>query len=474
MSRTRIVATIGPSTCSPALLRELSDAGMNMVRLNGSHADLDWHANTIKLVRDTLEDMPILLDIPGRKIRTCQLDHEPAFEAGDTVILTSDADFSGPGKVPLNRDDLHLHLNKGDIVRADDGTLSFTVVLVEDRDIHCRAQTKGILRSRKGINVPHVALAGPLVTDRDRQMIQFAKTHDVDFVGISFVESSQHVQAIRDIAQDGWPRIIAKIENEPGMQNMDEIVQNADAVMIDRGDLSVETNIENVAIYQKDIIKAATLARCPVIVATEMLHTMIDNNYPTKAEVSDITNAVFDGASAVMLSGETAIGDHPVEAVTVMRGILSAAEQRVHDLFDDNWGKTKVNEKDAMGDAAALICRSLPITHIIAVTHSGYAARALALKNLRQPLIAVSDDHRAARAFNLLPGTVGFYADSKFLKHSTDHIIDNVKALWESGMLSQDDIVLVTGLGYPGSGKRMNLLQTHRVGDLKESLNWQK
>lgn len=473
MNKTKIVATIGPKTNNASALKLLADCGLSVARLNGSHADLDWHAATIKLIKETLPGVPILLDIPGRKIRTIQLKHEPSFAAGDIIILTTDDRHDGTEKVPVNNATLHEQINAGASILADDGTLRFTVTEVVGRDIHCRAETAGKLRSRKGINVPYVRLEGELVTDRDRKMVAFAKDHGVDFVGISFVESASHVEAIRELTGGDWPRIVAKIENQGGMENMDDVLQATDAAMIDRGDLSVETNLEQLAVFQKKILVAARKYGKPVIVATEMLHSMLDHPFPTKAEVSDITNAVLDGGAATMLSGETAVGDFPNQAVSVMRGVLSAAEEHMQDMLDENRARDG-EVQDAMRDAVALMCRSIPISKIVAVTMGGYAARMISASQVRQPILAVSNDEMAARSFNLLSGTEGICVDVPFSKTSTDHIVVCLEELWKDKKITQDDLILVVAVGYPKDGNLMNLMQTHRVSDLVETLGWEK
>jgi pyruvate kinase len=332
------------------------------------------------------------------------------------------------------------------------------------------------LKSRKGINVPHVRLAADLVTDRDSEMVAFARDNEVDYVGISFVESAAHVAAIRELTGGSWPRIVAKIENQGGIENMDEILATTDAAMIDRGDLSVETSLENMVVFQKKIIAAARRTGTPVIVATEMLHTMIDNPYPTKAEVSDITNAVMDGCAATMLSGETAVGDHPAEAISLMRRVLAAAESHSQDQLDRDLiggrGTGDVTVQNVVEDAAGRICRTLPITKIVAVTKTGYAARVIAARRPSQPIIAVSCDPMAARSFNLLPGTEGVYVDIPFERNSTDHIALCLRQLWRDGRLADDDLAMVAAVGYPKSGNLLNVLQIHRVGDLVEALRW--
>jgi pyruvate kinase len=471
MRLTRIVCTIGPNTLEPSALLALRDAGMSVARLNGSHADLDWHEHAIRRIHDVLPEIPILLDIPGRKIRTLQLRNEPVFEFGDVVLLTTDTSHDGTHKVPVNYPNLHADLSLGNTVMADDGTLRFTVVKIEGQDIHCRAESAGVLRSRKGINVPFVSLNTPQVTPRDEQMIDFACANDVDFIGLSFVESAGHILAFRNLIDGRGPRIIAKVENQGGMDNVREIVEAADALMIDRGDLSVETSLHDVAIKQKRIIEAARLHGKPVIVATEMLHTMIQNPFPTKAEVADISNAVLDGCSATMLSGETAVGAFPIEAVTTMRQVIDSAETHLQaEILERHTPGMSVPE--AISSAIPGLCRSLPITKIVAVTRSGYAARMIAAHRLQQPILAVSDDKAAARSFNLIAGTTGVFSELPFSRVSTDHIAHVLEMLWRRALIADDDVVLLAGIAYPTPGSRMNTIQIFNVGQLAKTLGW--
>jgi pyruvate kinase len=472
MSQVKIIATLGPSSNTATRIEALVQAGANVARLNGSHADLDWHAATIKLLREIAPHMPILLDIPGRKIRTGALEHEPSFNIGDSVVLTTAPNHNGHSKVPVSYPNLHGDLTAGDTILADDGQLRFTVQTVTGQDIVCRAETAGTLRSRKGINCPGITLRTALVTERDQRMLAFAKAHEVDFVGISFVESPDHVHAIRSAIGQAQPRIVAKIETQPALEHLAEIIAASDAIMIDRGDLAVETNLHGIALLQKQILTAARLANKPAIVATEMLHSMIASPVPTKAEVADITNAVLDGAAAVMLSGETAVGKFSAEAVTTMRQIADRASAHLQSMLDRDDRQEAFSVPEAVGDAIALICRRLPVTKIVAITISGYAARTVAARMPRQPILAVSNDPVAARSFHLLPGTEGLYVDIPFVRTSTDHIPKCLEALWRRGKLLDEDLVLVTSVGYPRSGNRMNLVQTHHVADLRESLGW--
>lgn len=474
MSTVKIVVTIGPAIADAKSLRALARAGLGLARLNGAHNTVDWHRQAIRTIRETLPETPILLDIPGNKIRVGTLAVAPRFAKGDTVILTTDPRHDGSRKVPLDDKTLHKYLKVGATILADDGTLRFTVKRIEGRDIHCKAETNGILQSAKGINVPNLVPRRSSVGARDRRLIAFARENGVDFIGISFVERAAQVATVRKLAGGDGPRILAKIENQGGLDNVDEVVEAADAIMIDRGDLSAETSLESVAVFQKRILAAAQRHAKPVIVATEMLHSMIDNPFPTKAEISDITNAVLDGCAATMLSGETAVGAHPVKAVSVMRRVADVAAAHLQDRLDDESQNTSADFPEVMSEAIALLCRRLPISKIVAVTRTGFAARTVAAGQPRQPILAVSDDRAAARSFNLYPGTEGVHVDIPFQRTSTDHIARCLQELWRRGKLVNRDMILVTAVGYPGSGKRMNLIQTHTVGDLARALDWKK
>ena len=472
MNRTGIVGTIGPKTNNRESLLALKAAGMTVARLNGSHNELRWHQKTIRLIHEVLPGMPILLDIPGRKIRTIQLAHEPSFKTGDIITLTTDPDHDGTRKVPVNHANLHMDLHEGAVVYADDGTLRFTVIGLDGKDILCRADSDGKLRSRKGINVPYVKLGGELLTPRDRMMVGFAAENEVDYVGISFVETGHHVDLIRDLTRNGSPRIVAKVENQGGIENMADIISTADAIMIDRGDLSVETDMVQVALMQKKIIAMADRFSKPVIVATEMLHTMIDNPMPTKAEVSDITNAVLDGATAVMLSGETAIGRYPVEAVETMSRIVAAAERHV--------SAQRVIRTDAppskatgIGEAVQSLIRTLPVNKVVAVSQTGYCARIVANKAVEIPIIAVSTDRLCARSMNILPGVTGIHLEMSYDDTRPEHVMTFIQMLWEKGILEETDNILVVAANYKQSGKQLNMLQSHKVADLISSLGWE-
>ncbi|ATO34230.1 pyruvate kinase [Dickeya dianthicola] len=455
MAKTRVIATIGPVSRDPEILKSLNAAGMSVARLNGSHNTLDWHKETIRLLRDTLPETPILLDIPGRKIRTLQLKHEPIFSKGNVLILTTDINYSGEQKVPVGYDKLHEKLKPGDRIFADDGTLSFSVVNVDGRDIHIRADMNGQLKSRKGINVPGIDLGQSLVTEKDKKMIDFAKDNGVDYIGISFVESKAHVEAICNLINNDTPKIVAKVENSGGIENLEEVISAADVIMIDRGDLAVETSINHVSLYQKKILKTASLAGKPTIVATEMLHSMIENPLPTKAEVSDITNAVLDGAAAVMLSGETAVGRYPVEAVSRISGISQLAEAHL--------SAPKVIERnDKQSDirkTIQAITQALPLTRIIVLSRSGYSVRIASMSGSGIPVIAVGNDPETVRGWNIFPDVVGIALELTESDNPAQEV-RIIHTLLERQLVSESDYVLIISVQADNTHRSGNVLRT--------------
>ncbi len=472
MNRTKIVATIGPRTNNAESIRDLVAAGMSVARLNAAHGDLGWHAEAIDLIRNVGPEVPILIDLPGGKVRTRELERALDFKTGDRITFTTSAVEPNDRKVPVSGTALHDNLTVGDVVSADDGAVSFTVVEIAGADVVCEAKCSGALRSCKGISLPSSSAPDQL-TNRDREIIDFATRKGVDFVGVSFVSGANHVEAARALAGKGGPRIIAKIESQSGLDHLEEIAESADALLIDRGDLSVQTSLETLVMSQKRIMAEARAAAKPVIIATEMLHSMIENPVPTKAEVCDISNAVLDGATALMLSGETAVGKFPVQAVSVMRRIAAAVDDHDQVNLDREAEAGTRGIPPAITEAVSLLTRRLPVTKIVAITIGGYAAQMVAASRPRQPILGVSNDPATVRRLNLLHGTEGVYVDIPFSRSSTDHIARCLEILWRHGRVVDEDLVLVTSLGYPRPGNRMNMIQMHAVADLAQALRWE-
>lgn len=471
MKRTRIVATIGPATCSAEALIRLSEAGMSIARLNGAQATLDWHRDAITLIHRVAPQVAILLDLPGRKVRTVDVETPITFAVGDDVTFTTDRSSPAAGRIPVDHPKLYEQVQPGGPIMANDGLFRFKVLEINGPDIRCQAETAGTLGNRKGINIPGVTLGAEPLRDHDLKLVDLAIETGVDFLGLSFVESAGDVARVRARVGSIFPRLIAKVETRAALADLEDITNVADGLMIDRGDLSIETNLEEIALLQKRIISVGRRLGKPTIVATEMLHSMGESPLPVKAEITDVTNAVLDGAAAVMLSGETAIGRYPEDAVRMMRRVCNAAERFREDSASPSKAMIE-HVPQAIEQAIALICRSLPITKIIAVTRSGYAARQLSTHGLSQPIIAISDDPRAARCFTLYSGVEGIHVDIPFQRTGTDHVVKCLETLWRGGKLSNDDLVLVTSVTYPRSGNRMNHIQTHLIDDLRETLDW--
>lgn len=443
MRNTKIVCTVGPVSLNESSLLALREKGLSVVRLNGSHANLEWHASAVALVRKVIPNVPILLDIPGRKIRTNSLPVEPAFGVGDVVILTTDEGYLGVDKVSVNYVNLHNDLSVGDCVMADDGRLRFTVVRINGRDIHCRAETAGQLGSRKGINVPYVNLNTPQVTMRDKGMIEFAIEQQIDFIGLSFVESSEHILKFRELISNRGPRIIAKIENSAGLKKADEIASAADGIMIDRGDLSVETSLFDLPRHQKEIINISRKFGKPVIVATEMLHTMTVGPAPTKAEVTDIANAVFDRCSATMLSGETAIGEFSIEAVEVMGGVIDSAESYLEEGYKASDIIPVQGLSGAVGLSVDAFSKNVLFDKIVLLGVSESVVQMIAERRLPHSLVVVTDDIFMSRCVNLLFGTIGVYFENLYSSLNQLSLAKIFKSLVERSILSNDEQILV-------------------------------
>lgn len=454
--RTKIIATIGPRTASAGAVVSLLDAGVDVFRLNGSHADIEWHKMILGLLRMNAPGIPVLFDVPGLKVRTGDLGQGLKIGRGETLILVPDRSGAKDGRVPINSVDLWQHVSIGDPIYADDGRLEFVVRDVQEEGICCEVLTSGILQSRKGINVPKARLRGNALTPQDELTLSFAAQNDVDYVGISFVTSREHIKNVRDFLGSSPIMIVAKIENQAGYDNRDEVIASADAIMIDRGDLSTETGKASVALLQKEIVKECLRQSTPVIVATELLDSMTRNSLPSKAEVSDVTNAVLDGASATMLSGETAIGDFPNESVRTMREIIELTELSMIPQADSTVKSFVI--ADAVSQAVCTLVAATRIDKCVVLTRSGYAARVLSTKAIGIPILAVSDDPARARALNLYPGVQGVVAQATFSRESAEHIRTEVDSLVEKGLVYPGERILVTGLMFPEAGDRMNFL----------------
>jgi pyruvate kinase len=387
--KTRIVATIGPASESPEMLERLIRAGMNVARLNFSHGDVSAHARRIARIREaeraTGRRVAIMADLPGPKMRVGTIDPEPIeLRAGDAFTLTTDEVTGTASRVSVSFDRLPQVVRPGHALFLNDGLVQLSVERVEGRDVHCRVTVGGELRSRKGLNLPGIDLGIPAFTDHDRACLAFALEHGVDSVSQSFVETAQDIEAVRKAAHDlgGDPFIIAKIERAGALAHYPSILKAADGIMVARGDLGVEVPIERIAITQKDLIAQANLAGKPVITATQMLESMIASRIPTRAEATDVANAILDGTDCVMLSAESAVGRFPEDAVATLARIAAETEQHRRQSQDAVLEYYRTHRPTTGAEAIATVVEhaldTVPCDVVFVPTRTGTTARMLA------------------------------------------------------------------------------------------------
>jgi pyruvate kinase len=401
-NKTKIVCTLGPASESREIMEQMIRAGMNVARLNFSHGDFSSHAKTIQNLRaasqSTGQRLAIMADLPGPKMRIGQFSKEPIeLGIGDSLTLTTDDIVGDPSRVSVSFSRLPQAVKPGDRLYLNDGLIQLEVVKVDGTDVRCRVLVGGELRSKKGLNLPGIDLGIRAFTERDQSWLAFAKEQGLDAVSQSFVESAADIAAVRKAATDlnYQPFIIAKIERSRALDHIDEILEVADGIMIARGDLGVEIPIEQIAVVQKRLMRLANMRAKPVITATQMLESMTDNRRPTRAEATDVANAILDGTDCVMLSGESAMGKYPVDAVAMLAKIATSVEAHrppiaVKELYRgiDITGRIRPGHLIAIGVEACLEYASPAAVFV--PTHSGATARSIA--RFRYPVwtIAVS------------------------------------------------------------------------------------
>ncbi len=410
MPRTKIVCTLGPASASPEIVRALVDAGMRVARINCSHGTPQEHGDCCRLVRKVAEEagvaVAVLYDLSGPKIRTGDMAAPIMLQAGKEFTLTARDDLQ-PGEAPLGFKELPRFVRPGLRILLDDGTLLADVVSASETDIVCRALNSGPLSSHKGINLPGETLPIPAVTEKDLADVRVGLQMGVDWIAMSFVRSAEDLAPIKAVMQElGITRpVIAKIEKHEAIENLDEIMQAFDGIMVARGDLGVEVALEQIPRLQKEIIRKANRAGKPVITATQMLDSMIRNPRPTRAEVSDVANAVLDGTDAVMLSGETAAGLYPVEAVRTMVEVSEVAETLLPaDIVPDEQAPARETPDGALAAAAVDIAQDLNVKAIIATTEHGYTATLVSKSRPHQPIIALTANPETYTQLPLLWG----------------------------------------------------------------------
>jgi pyruvate kinase len=469
MRRTKIVCTLGPASQSEETLREMIRAGMDVARINFSHGDHETHARNIVLARRLAQEegrvLAVMGDLQGPKLRVGEIATQVTLREGQDFNLTTRPVPGDDREVNLPHPEVIGAVRPGDRLLLDDGLLELEVLETSPTDICCRVITGGPLKSHKGVSLPGVSLSLPSLTEKDRKDASFAIQQGVDYLALSFVRQAEDVSQLRDLLEQNQAPtlIIAKIEKREAVEAFEEIMGTSDGVMVARGDLGVETPAEEVPIYQKRFIRLANEVGKPVITATQMLNSMIDNPRPTRAEASDVANAILDGTDAVMLSGETAVGKYPVEAVRMMAKIALTTERI---LPYQEWVHRAALEPsftptEAISQATCEIALELSAKAIISSTMSGHTARMVAKHRPSTPIIAVTPNPETQRRLALIWGVYPLLV-SEFAH--TDQMIETaVQATLDEGMIEKGDTVVITaGVPLGGSG-RTNMLKVHVV-----------
>lgn len=471
LRKTKIICTLGPAVNSEERIRSLIRNGMNAARFNFSHGSHEEHLgrlNMLKAVRDTMGvPVPAILDTKGPEIRIKSFGCSTVtLEAGASFTLTTREVEGDQKQVSVTYSDLHKDLAPGQQILIDDGLVAIRVEKIEGQDIHCTVENGGTLSSNKSLNIPGVHISLPALTEKDISDIQFGVEQDFDFVAASFVRQVEDVQAVRKVLDEcGGERvkIIAKIENQEGVDNIDAILDAADGVMVARGDLGVEIPAARVPIMQKQIIRKGLQVGKPIITATQMLDSMMRNPRPTRAEVSDVANAVFDGTSCVMLSGETAQGKYPMEAIQAMDSIVTEAENSIQ--YWRQFKKQRIipahNIDDAITHTCCLTAMDLEAKAIIAATSSGRTARLICRFRPACPIAALTMHEKVRRQLAISWGVIPLLTGEVT---STDRIFSlSADVARKEGLVDLGDTVVITA-GVPlGYGGCTNLLKAQVI-----------
>ncbi|MGZ9583232.1 pyruvate kinase [Paenibacillus marinisediminis] len=471
MRKTKIVCTIGPASESLDKLKQLILAGMNVARLNFSHGDYEEHGKRIVNIRQASKELnktvAILLDTKGPEIRTGVLAEEPIELVQDEFLtLTTEEILGDKHRISVTYKDLPSDVEVGSTILIDDGLIGLTVVGIDRTEIKCKIVNGGTIKSRKGVNVPGVSISLPGITEKDANDIRFAIEQGLDFIAASFVRKASDVMEIRKLLEEHNAdiQIISKIENHEGVENLDEILEVSDGLMVARGDLGVEIPAEDVPLVQKRMIEKCNLAGKPVITATQMLDSMQRNPRPTRAEASDVANAIFDGTDAIMLSGETAAGKYPVESVLTMSRIAEKAESALdyREILNRQSSKQQVTVTDAISQAVANSALDLDAKAIISSTQTGYTARMVSKYRPKAPIIAVTSSEKIMRRISLVWGA---YPVKGEIATTTDQMFDiALEGGINTGLVSNGDLVVITA-GVPvGCAGSTNLVKVTRIG----------
>jgi pyruvate kinase len=467
--RAKIVCTLGPATSSPERIRELVEAGMDVARLNMSHGTHADHERSYRLVREASDEtghgVGILADLQGPKIRLDTFADGPvALRNGDRFTITTRDVPGDRTRCGTTYDGLPGDVGPGDPILVDDGKVRLEVLEVDGQDVVTVVRTGGRVSDHKGLNLPGVPVSVPALSEKDVEDLRFALHLSVDFVALSFVRSAEDVEPVRQVMREEGVLVpvIAKIEKPQAIDNLDAIVAAFDAFMVARGDLGVECPLEEVPFLQKDVINRARLNAKPVIVATQMLESMITSPAPTRAEASDVANAVLDGADAVMLSGETSVGEYPIETVATMERIVGATERHgLPHMTALDWAPR--TRGGVITKAALEVAERVEAKFLVAFTQSGDSARRLARYRGKVPILAFTPEAKVRSQLSMTWGVETFQTDA--VEHTDEMVRQVDEALLQIGRVQEGDLVVIIAGSPPGIPGSTNALRIHRMGD---------
>ena len=465
MKRTKIVATISDKRCEIGFLRELYEAGMKVVRLNTAHQTLDEAMKVVRNVRAVSDQIALLIDTKGPEVRTCDIVVPVRVGKGEIIFMTGDRTLVAEKLIHVSYEHFVRDVQIGDKILVDDGDVELIVRDKKENCLELEASNPGEIKDKKSINVPGVNMHLESLSDKDRKFIQFAMDNKLDFIAHSFVRNKQDVMEIQQILDEQHSniKIIAKIENQEGVNHIDEILDHVYGVMVARGDLAIEIDAEKIPLIQRYIVNKCIESKKPVIIATQMLHTMIDHPRPTRAEVSDIANAVFSGTDAIMLSGETAYGDYPLEAVKVMSRVAEANESILPP--DANRNLVRINNEitAALARVAVRMTTMLPIKAIVVDTNSGRTARYLSAFRGGLPVYARCYDEHVMRELALSFGVRPYFSVKP---HSRDEFMRDIpQVLLQNGYQPEDQILVIGGSF--GHVRGASFLEVCKISDIK-------
>jgi pyruvate kinase len=474
MRKTKIICTLGPACDNEGILKKLVLAGMDVARMNFSHGSYTEHKGRIDMLKKVRQELgcpvALLLDTKGPEIRTGKFENDSVvLTSGSSFVLTDESVLGNESRVSITYKELYKDVKKGDRILIDDGLIELEVQEIKGKDIYCTVLNGGKVSNNKGINVPGAEIHLPSITKQDIDDIKFGIENDVDFIAASFVRKAEDVVEIKKVLEKHGGhgvKVISKIENRQGVQNIDEIIMVSDGIMVARGDLGVEIPVEEVPIVQKILIEKCYRNGKPVITATQMLDSMIRNPRPTRAEASDVANAIYDGTSVIMLSGETAAGKYPVETLNTMSRIAEKAENSM-----DYW-KRFLNAQfemiptitNAISHATCTTALDLKASAIITVTHSGHTARMISRFRPDCPIIATTVCPKAQRQLSLSWGVTPYLVEEA---SSTDEMFDmGVEKALESGLVKNGDLTVITAGAPIGVSGTTNILKVQLVGNV--------